>query len=268
MLKVDGLSHNDILGFLVLIDICTISKLHINELPMIRNLLDYLNEKHPFQSILTFFFYADPSNQVYTSPLTSFDLNLLLYNIYPSSEGIIFYCVDSINDPTIYHQTISQRIASIFRPVSSLRENSHRINRSVSVEFLELIQHLLNDPQRKILVLIDENIEKILQRPFHAALMIQRGQPTVEKEKHKLKNFDVWHSLEKTNSSTVLLVDNNQMVNELLDRFVRRPYQSKIVEHKAYLYWLKKKFHSLTNIEECLEQGVDLCERLMCRTTS
>ena len=261
-LKLDGLSHNDLLGFLVLIDVATTSRLHINDLPTIRSLFIHLNEKHSFQAVLTFVFHGHFSNQLYTTSLTYFDLNLILLNIYSFTDGIIFYSVDTINDPNMYHQTISQRIGNIFQPVSSLRENSFRITRTVSIEFLQLVQHLLNDPRRRILFLIDENIPKIIQRVFHSAILIQRGQPSASSEKFNNKHLDIWYSLERI-SQTVLIINSDEMTKEFLDRFIIEPYRKKVTEHHAFIYWLRKKFDRISNIEELLLKGVELCQQLI-----
>ncbi|CAF4345063.1 unnamed protein product [Adineta steineri] len=78
-LRIDSLSHNDLLGFLILIDIATTNKLHIDDLPSITSLLIYLNQKHPFQQILTFIIHASSTNQLYTSSLTCFNCSSILF---------------------------------------------------------------------------------------------------------------------------------------------------------------------------------------------
>ena len=72
---------------------------------------------------------------------------MIFSRIYSSVNGIIFQNIDEINDHQNYHSIIVSQIASIFLPVSSLREDKKRWNKSVSIEFLQFIQHLLVNPE-------------------------------------------------------------------------------------------------------------------------
>lgn len=256
VLKSDCLSSNDLLGFLVLIDVATSNRLHLHHLSRIRSLLLFLNIEHPFQSILTFIFHAHPNNQLYTSALTCFNLLLLLLDVYPLVSGVVFHGVDAIDDPQLYHSTLADQLASIFRPVSSLREDPIRTNRSVCVEFLQFLQHLLNDPRRKLLIsLVDPNVKKSLQHPFQSALVIQRGQQA--EVSSKAKNLDQWNSLEKT-SRSIVIVNSRELTRELLTQLVLEPYQKKVEHRHAYLFWLTKKFDAIDRLTE----GIDLCREI------
>jgi hypothetical protein len=261
-LKIDCLSHNDLLGFVILIDIATTNKLHLNNLPSITSLLLYLNKKHPFQQILTFIIHANSTNQLYTSSLTCFNLNLLIYHIYPSVNGIIFNNIDQINDYQTYHSIIAAEIAAIFLPVSSLREDKKRLNKSVCIEFLQFLQHLLNNPNKKLLIMFNSNFKKYLQKSStYSALLIQRGQSSLFPNDIKSYNLDIWNSLEK-NFQSILILNNHQLITDLLDKLILQSYRNKIQMNKAYLYWLRKKF-SVENLEELLNQGIQLCENII-----
>lgn len=263
-LKTDLLSHNDLLGFLILIDIATTNKLHLNNLSSIKSLLLYLNQKHPFQQILTFIIHAHPTNQLFTSALTCFNLNLIFYCIYPYVTGIIFNNIDHINAHEIYHLTIASQIASIFLPVSSLREDKKRINQSVCVEFLQLIQHLLSNPDKRILMMTTNNNKKFLNKSSSATLLIQRGKPSLFPIDDKLKNLDIWNSFEKNDEQlkSTLIINNNLFNNDLLDKLIVQPCKIKMNTNKAYLYWLRKKF-DVKHLEEQLNQGIQLCENII-----
>jgi hypothetical protein len=260
-LKIDSLSHNDLLGFLILIDIATTNKLHLHNLSSITSLLQYLNKKHPFQPILTFIIHASSTNQLYTSSLTCFNLNLLLLHIYSFVNGIIFNNIDQIDDYQTYHSIIAGQIGSIFLPISSLREDTKRINKSVCIEFLQFLQHLLNNPNKKILIMFNNNLKKFLNKPSQAALLIQRGKPSLFLNDIKFDNLDIWNSLED-NSQSTLVLNNDQLNNNLLEKLIIEPYQRKISMNKAYLYWLKKKFQ-IKFIEEQFNQGIQLCENII-----
>jgi len=263
-LKTDFLSHNDLLGFLILIDIATTNKLHLNNLSSIKSILLYLNKKHPFQQILTFIIHANSINQLYTSSLTCFNLNLILLNIYPFVNGIIFNNIDQINNYQTYHSIIAEQIGSIFLPVSSLREDKKRLNKSVSIEFLQFLQHLLNNPNKKLLIMVNNNLKKFFNQSSYATLLIQRGKPSLFINDIKLKNLDIWNSLEKNLSQlqSTLILNNDQLNNDLLEQLIIKPYQRKMNMNQAYLYWLKKKF-DIQNIEEQLNQGIQLCENII-----
>ena len=263
-LKTDLLSHNDLLGFLILIDIATTNKLHLQYLSSITSILSYLNEKHPFQQILTFLIHASAFNQLYTSSLTCFNLNLIFSRIYSSVNGIIFQNIDQINDHQNYHSIIASQIASIFLPVSSLREDKKRWNKSVSIEFLQFIQHLLVNPEKKILVMKTKDFKKDFNPSSHAILLIQRGKPSLSDEDIRLKNLDIWNSLEKNiqQLQSTLILNNDQVNKNLLEQLILKPYERKLHTNKAYFYWLKKKFQ-LENLEEQLEQGIQLCKKIL-----
>ncbi|CAF3159211.1 unnamed protein product [Rotaria sp. Silwood2] len=263
-LKEDFLSHNDLLGFIILIDIATTNKLHLKNLSSIKSLLLYLNKKHPFQQILTFIIHANSTNQLYTSSLTCFNLNLIFYYIYPYVNGIIFHNIDDINVYETYHSIIALQIASIFLPVSSLREDKKRINKSVCIEFLQFIQHLLSNPNKKILIMFNNNIKNFLNKSSYATLLIQRGKPSLLTNDIKLNNFDVWNSLEINHEQLqiTLIVNNDQLNIDLLEKLILQPYNKKMNMNKAYLYWLKKKF-DINNLEEQLNKGIQLCEYII-----
>jgi hypothetical protein len=263
-LKTNFLSHNDLLGFLILIDIATTNKLHLNNLSSITSLLIYLNKKHPFQQILTFIIHASSTNQLYTSSLTCFNLNLILLHIYPFVNGIIFNNIDQINDYQIYHSLIASQIASIFLPVSSLREDKKRLNKSVCIEFLQFLQHLLNNPNKKLLIMFTNNLKKYSTQSSYASLLIQRGKPSLSNTEMKLNNLDIWNSLEKNleQLQSTLILNNDQFNNMLLEKLILQPYKRKINMNKAYLYWLRKKF-DIQNIEEQLKRGIQLCENII-----
>ena len=264
VLKHASLSHNDLLGFLVLIDIATTNRLHLAQLSRIRSLLLFLNAQHPFQSILTFILHAHPHNQLYTSALTCFNLLLLLLHLYPWVQGILFHSIDAIDDPHLAHQTVADQLASIFLPVSSLREDSLRTNRSVCVEFLQLIQHLLIDPTRKLLVvLVEANVKKSLQQPFQSALLIQRGhQAALQIIESKAKNLDQWNSLEKRSRSIVIL-NSFELTRDLLTELVLEPCQRKLLNRQAYLFWLRKKFDTIDDLDAQLTRGIELCRKIL-----
>ncbi|CAF1116060.1 unnamed protein product [Adineta steineri] len=263
-LKIDSLSHNDLLGFLILIDIATTNKLHIDNLPSITSLLIYLNQKHPFQQILTFIIHASSTNQLYTSSLTCFNLNLIFSHIYSFVNGIIFNNIDKIDDYENYHKIIAIQISSIFLPVSSLREDKKRVNKSVCIEFLQFIQHLLNNPNKKVLIMITNNLKKFFNQSSYASLLIQRGKPSLTNNDIQLNNLDIWNSLEKNRQQlqSTLILNNDQFNSNLLDKLILQPYYKKIHMNKAYLYWLRKKFDR-NNIEEQLKQGILLCENII-----
>lgn len=264
-LKTDFLSSNDLLGFLLLIDIATTNKLHLQYLSSIQSLLDHLTLQHPFQSILSFIIHASPNNQLYTSALTSFNLNLIFSHLYPFVHGIIFQNIDQINDHQIYHSTIAEQIGQIFLPISSLRENSKRLIRNVSVEFLQLIQHLLNDPEKKILIIKTENLKKSFHPTSNALLFIQRGQPTAATlNEIQLNNLDIWNSYEKHLSQLreLLIVNNDQLNRLLLEQLIIKPYEKKSQMNRAYFHWLKKKF-PIENLENLLHEGILLCEKII-----
>lgn len=263
-LKTNFLSHNDLLGFLILIDLATTNKLHLTNLSSIQSLLIYLNTKHPFQQILTFIIHANPTNQLYTSALTCFNLNLLLLNIYSYVHGIIFTSIDHINNHEQYHIQIASQIATIFLPITSLRENNQRLIKTISIEFLQFIQHLLNNPYKKILIIKTENFKKYFQLSSHALLLIQRGQPSLFLNDIQIKNLDIWNSLEKNLSQLqkILILNNEQLNENLLEQLIIKPYEKKIQMNKAYLYWLKKKF-DIKNIEQQLNQGIELCKNII-----
>ena len=263
-LKIDSLSHNDLLGFLILIDLATTNKLHIKNLTSITSLLLYLNEKHSFQQILTFIVHGHSTNQLYTSALTCFNLNLILYHIYPYVNGIIFNDIDQVNIYEAYHSMIALQIASIFLPVTSLREHKYRLNKSVCIEFLQLFQHLLSNPNKKILIMCSTNIKKFLSQSSYSTLLIQRGKPSLITNEVKLNNFDTWNSLEmkREQLQIMLIVNNNQFNNDLIEKLILQPMKRKINMNKAYLYWLKKNF-DMENFEEKLYQGIQLCENIM-----
>lgn len=260
-LKFDYLSHNDLLGFIILIDIATTNKLHLHNLSSITSLLIYLNKKHPFQSILLFIIHASSTNQLYTSSLTCFNLNLIFSQIYSYVNGIIFHNIDQINDYQTYHSIIAKQIASIFLPVTSLREDKQRVNKSVSIEFLQFIQHLLLNPNKKILILKLNNLKKYFNQSSNAMLFIQRGQPSLLNNDIHLKNLDIWNSLEK-NSQLTLILNNDQLNKNLLEQLILKPYEKKLSMNKAYLYWLKKKF-DIDNLDEQLNQGIQLCQNII-----
>lgn len=263
-LKTNFLSHNDLLGFLILIDIATTNKLHLDNLSSIKSILLYLNTKHPFQQILTFIIHASSINQLYTSSLTCFNLNLIILNIYPFVNGIIFNNIDSINDYQLYHSIIASQIASIFLPISSLREDKNRLIKNVSIEFLQFNQYLLNNPDKKILIMKTDRIKKYFNQSSNAILLIQRGQPSLFLNDIKLNNLDIWNSLEKNlqQLQSILILNNNQLNQNLLEQLIIKPYENKIQMNNAYLYWLKKKFF-IENIEEQLNQGIQLCENII-----
>ena len=261
-LKTDCLSHNDLLGFLVLIDVATTGKLHLDHLSSIRSLLTYLSHKHPFQSILTFIVHAHAHNRLYTSALTCFNVNLLLQCIYPLVHGLVFHSIDQITDDQTYHVTVARQIASIFRPVSSLREEKNRrTNRSVCTEFLQFSQHLLSDPSRKLLIMIDKNWKSYLRSSSRATLLIQRGKPSSRVDGIPWKNVDVWNSLE-SHSDSILIVNNDELNRDLLSALVIEPCRRKLTAHNAYLYWLQKKF-DLNDIEVQLNRGNRFCEEIL-----
>ena len=261
-LKTDSLSHNDLLGFLVLVDVATTGKLHLDRLSSIRSLLTYLNHQHPFQSILTFIVHAHADNRLYTSSLTCFNLNLLLLCIYPLVHGIVFHAIDQISDHRAYHATVAGQIASIFRPVSSLREEKNRrTNRSVCTEFLQFSQHLLSDPSRKVLIMIDKNWKPYLRSSSRATLLIQRGKPLSRVDEIPWKNVDVWNSLEN-HSNSILIVNNDEFNRDLLSALVIEPCRRKLTAHNAYLHWLRKKF-DINDIEVQLNRGVRFCEEIL-----
>jgi len=263
-LKKNFLSHNDLLGFLILIDIATTNKLHLNNILSIKSILLYLNTKHPFQQILTFIIHANSNNQLYTTSLTCFNLNLIFFYIYPFVNGIIFNNIDQINDYQTYHSIIAEQIGSIFLPISSLREdNKKQYNKSVSIEFLQFLQHLLNNPNKKLLIMINNNLKKYFIQSSYATLLIQRGKPSLTNNDIKLNNLDIWNSLEKK-FQTTLILNNDQLNYNLLEQLIIKPYQLKMNMNKAYLYWLKKKFH-IQNIEEQLKLGIELCENIILR---
>ncbi|CAF1914988.1 unnamed protein product [Rotaria magnacalcarata] len=264
-LKTDLLSHNDLVGFIILIDIATTSKLHLKDLSSIKSLLVHLNRKHPFQQILTFIIHAHSTNQLYTSALTCFNLNLIFYYIYPYVNGIIFNSIDQINVYETYHSIVASQIASIFLPVSSLREDKKPINQSVCIEFLQFVQHLLSNPNKKILIMSNNiNDKKFLSKSSYATLLIQRGKPSLSTNDIKLKNFDVWNSLETTHErlQITLIINNDEFNNDLLDKLIVQPYKLKMNMNKAYLYWLRKKF-DIKYLEEQLNQGIQLCENII-----
>jgi len=263
-LKLDFLSHNDLLGFIILIDIATTNKLHLHNLSSITSLLIYLNKNHPFQSILSFVIHASSTNQLYTSSLTCFNLNLIFSHIYSYVNGIIFHNIDQINDYQTYHLIIAQQIASIFLPVSSLREDKKRLNRSVSIEFLQFIQHLLLNPNKKILIMKISNLKKYFNQSSYAMLLIQRGKPSLLINDIQLKNLDIWNSLEKNlqHLQSTLILNNDQLTNDLLEQLILKPYEKKISMNKAYFYWLQKKFN-IKNLEEQLNQGIQLCQNII-----
>jgi hypothetical protein len=263
-LKLNSLSHNDLLGFIILIDIATTNKLHIDNLSSINSLLIHLTDKHPFQSILLFIIHASSTNQLYTSALTCFNLNLLLSRVYSYVNGIIFHNIDHINDYQIYHLTIARDLASIFLPVTSLREDKQRWNKSVSIEFLQFIQHLLLNPNKKILIMKINNLKKYFNHSSYAMLLIQRGQPSLANNDIQWRNLDIWNSLEKTSQSTLIL-NNDQSNTNLLKQLIIQPYEKKISMNHAYLYWLKKKF-DMNNLEEQLNQGIELCRNIIFHT--
>jgi hypothetical protein len=262
-LKLNSLSHNDLLGFVILIDFATTNQLHLHHLSSITSILLYLNQKHPFQQVLSFLIHASSTNQLYTSALTCFNLNLIFSAIYSLTNGIIFNNIDQINDYQIYHSIIAQQIASIFLPVSSLREDTKRLIKNVSIEFLQFLQHLLNNPNKKILIMKTNHFKKFLHSSSSATLLIQRGTPSLLINEMNFKNLDVWNSLEKNlpQLQTTLVVNNTQFNQNLLEELMIKPYQRKMQMNKAYLYWLQKKF-DIPNLEEKLNQGIQLCENI------
>lgn len=263
-LKSHLLSHNDLLGFIILIDIATTNKLHIQSLPSINSLLNYLQHHHPFQSILTFILHGSPTNQLYTSALTCFNLNLILSHIYPFVHGIIFHNIDQINDYQTYHSLIAAHIASIFLPVTSLRENSHRYTKTVSIEFLQFLQHLLSNPNKKILIMKINNVKNSFQSSSHATLLIQRGTPSLTNKDIPVKNLDIWNSLEKNRSQlqSTVIINNDQRIRELFEGLILRPYECKLRMNRAYFYWLKKKF-PIENLEQLLDEGIAFFQALI-----
>ncbi|CAF0943536.1 unnamed protein product [Adineta ricciae] len=264
-LKLDLLSHNDLLGFIILIDIATTNKLHLNYLSSITSLLIYLNTKHSFQQILTFIIHASSTNQLYTSSLTCFNLNLILLHVYPYVTGIVFLNIDQIDQHELYHETIAKQIASIFLPVSSLREERKRIvNKSVCIEFLQFLQHLLNNPNKKILVLLTNNLKKYFNQSSYASLLIQRGKPSITSNETPGNNLDVWNSFETNldKLQVTLIVNNDEFTENLLEKLILQPFEKKTRMNNAYFYWLKKKFH-LDSLEEQLNQGILLCKKVI-----
>ena len=263
-LKTHLLSPNDLLGFLILIDVATTNKLHLNHRSSIHSLFNYLRHRHPFQSILTFIIHASSTNQLYTSALTSFNLNFILSRIYSFVDGIIFHNIDQINDYQTYHSLVAAHIASIFLPVTSLREDSRRHTKNVSIEFLQFLQHLLPNPNKKILLMKIGNPKNAFQSSSHATLLIQRGTPSLTSKDIPLKNVDIWNSLEKTRvqlQSTVI-VNNDQRTRDLLEQLILEPYERKFRMNQAYFYWLKKKF-PIDNLETILADGIELCRNIL-----
>ncbi|UJR08204.1 hypothetical protein I4U23_012477 [Adineta vaga] len=171
---------------------------------------------------------------------------------------------DEIDNHELYHQIIAKQLASIFLPVSSLREDKKRINQSVSIEFLQFYQHLLNNPNKKILFMITNHFKKYFNQSSYAALLIQRGKPSLIIPDMPINNLDIWNSLEKTvdKLQSTLILNNDQLRKNLLEKLILQPYEKKFLMNKAYLYWLKKKF-SLDNLEEQLYQGILLCENII-----
>ena len=263
-LKIDCLSHNDLLGFIILIDIATTNRLHINNLSLIRSIMIYLNRKYPFQQILTFIIHAHATNQLYTSSLTCFNLNLLIYHIYPFVNGIIFNNIDDINTYDNYHSLIASQIASIFLPVSSIREYKQCRNKSVCIEFLQFLQHLLNNPNKKLLIMFTNNIKKFLKQSSYSTLLIQRGQPILSIDDMKLNNFDIWNSLEMHSNQIqmTLIVNNDQFNNDLIEQLILQPLERKIDRNQAYFYWLKKRF-DIENLNDQLYDGIQLCKNIL-----
>ena len=263
-LKSNLLSHNDLLGFLILIDVATTNKLHINSLPSIISLLNYLHNHHPFQSILTFILHASSTNQLYTSALTCFNLNLIVSQIYSFVHGIIFHNIDQINDYQTYHSLVAAQIASIFLPVTSLREDRQRYTKSVSIEFLQFLQHLLPNPNKKILIMKIGNVKNSFQSSSHATLLIQRGTPSLSNKDIPLKNLDIWNSLEKnlTQLQSTVIINNDQRNRELFEGLILQPYERKFRMNRAYFYWLKKKF-PIENLEQLLDEGIALFQALI-----
>lgn len=243
-LKTNFLSTNDLLGFLFLFDIATTNSLHLKNLSSIESLVQHLQIEHPFQSTLTLIFHGQPENQLLTSALTCFNLNFLLSTIFSFVHGIVFYSVDQINEHQVYHSTIAENLAGIFRPVTSLREDStNRQIRNVSVEFLQLLQHLLTNPNEKFVqFFVDPPVQKILRRNFQSALLIERGKPSLNQREQTLVNLDVWYSLEEHSSSRYLLVNSFSMIKDLLEKLLIQPYERKLHMNKAYFYWLMKKY--------------------------
>lgn len=263
-LKTHFLSPNDLLGFIILIDIATTNRLHLNNLSSINSLLNHLHQHHPFQSILTFILHASSTNQLYTSALTCFNLNLIFSRIYSFVDGIIFYNIDQINDYQTYHSLIATHIASIFLPVSSLREDSRRHTKNVSIEFLQFLQYLLPNPTKKILIMKMGNPKTSFQSSSHATLLIQRGTPSLTSKDIPLKNVDIWNSLEKTRTQlqSTVIINNDQRTRDLLEQLIVKPYENKFRMNQAYFYWLKKKF-SIENLDEILVDGIELCKNLL-----
>jgi hypothetical protein len=263
-LQHDCLSFYDLLGFIILVDVATTSPLHLQRLPLIRSLLVYLNEQHSFQSILAFVIHAHATNQLYTSSLTCFNLNLLLVNMYTSVHGLIFHCIDSIDNHQTYHSTIAERIASIFQPVSSLREeHNQRTNASVCTEFLQFIQHLLNDPQQKLLVLYHDNIHIRVRRTFHSGILIQRGQPTLLLQDSQSNRLDIWNSLEQRRTCSTLILNSSAIVAELLNQLIVHPCEQKLAMNQAYISGLRKRFPTIDRIDDEIIRGVELCQQIV-----
>lgn len=252
--------QNDLLGFLILIDIATTNRLHIQYLSSIKSLLCYLVDQHPFQSILCFIHHANPLNQLYTSALTCFNLSLLLLHLYPFVNGLIFNSIDQIIDHQQYHSILAEQLARIFRPVSSLRENTIK---NTSIEFLQFIQHLLNNPEKKILFIKNENFKKYFSLQSNALLFIQRGQPTSNID-FKIANFDLWNSYEKNlvRLQEILIVNNDQLTQQLLEQSIIKPLEKKLNTNHAYFYWLTKKY-SISNLEHLLNNGISLCKNIL-----
>ena len=98
----------------------------------------------------------------------------------------------------------------------------------------------------------------------HAILLIQRGKPSLSDEDIRLKNLDIWNSLEKNiqQLQSTLILNNDQVNKNLLEQLILKPYERKLHMNKAYFYWLKKKFQ-LENLEEQLEQGIQLCKKIL-----
>jgi len=241
-LKIDSLSRNDLLGFLILIDIATTNKLHLQYLPSIQNLLSYLNTNHPFQSILVFIHHASSINQLYTSPLTGYNLNLLFLYLYPFVHGIIFNNIDEIVNYQQYHAVLAQQIARIFLSMSELREfSSQRTIQNTSIEFIEFIQQLLTNPEKKILIMKNENFKKYRSLSSYANLFIQRGQ---------------------YGNQEILILNNDTLTKHLLEQLIIQPVERKLQMNRAYFHWLNKKFN-IDNLENLLANGISLCKNIL-----
>ncbi|CAF0760145.1 unnamed protein product, partial [Didymodactylos carnosus] len=295
-LKNDCLSTNDILALIILVDIAT-TQVHFKYKSKIDYFLRYLRTFYPLHPILTFFFHS--KHILYKSPLTCFNFAFMLSTLYPIVDGIIFYDIDehNLNDEE-YYTHIAQNISTLFLPVSSLRNNN--MNKSVCIELLQLIQHLVINEDLK---LIDFTLIKLplsgsdslncLRKKYSqswsqqnnirkcfSSILISRGKlanqsctkdhlvalerilEITTSNKDELMNcLDIWNHDDESKSTWTVLVNHTYVIEIILEDILK-PCKAKMMMNNAYFYWLKKKYNNLINIEQDINNALNICEQI------